>query len=345
MAAAEADNETVVHRYTDDASTIALLRCLRAGAAAVDFVHHVDVCSAAPEDLVANLEPAPGTDIASWHFYCPKKFKNAQGKASGHRQRAIGGGGGDTCWHAEGRPKEVAGGVGGTVCNLSYGRKDGRSFSRLGWCMTEYDAQDQTDAAGYVLCKIYRSPRAQVKPSSSGKSASSGSKRKAAVSEHPEAPPAKLPHDQDAFFCHGPLPASVVAQVNNVEQWIGYHGPEQQSSQKDNEFLETMPCGDDVVFAVDEAEVTVEDLLGQEETTTASGIPPTALFVPLSDADLFDGLEFFGEEQSMQMQQPRAEFVQTPRATATACQQQQSQWMMPTSILQGPRFQLPCLMC
>ncbi|CAN6302838.1 unnamed protein product [Urochloa humidicola] len=56
MAAAE-DNETVFHRYTDDASAIALLRCLRAGAAAVDFVHHVDVCSAAPEDLVANLEP------------------------------------------------------------------------------------------------------------------------------------------------------------------------------------------------------------------------------------------------------------------------------------------------
>ncbi|CAL4937009.1 unnamed protein product [Urochloa decumbens] len=318
-----------VFSTSDDASSIALLRRFRAGAAAVDFVHRVDVCSAAPEDLVANLEPAPDTDIGCWYFYCPKKFKNAQGKASGHRQRAIGGGG-DTCWHAEGRPKEVGGG-GGTACNLSYGRKDGRSFSRLGWCMMEYDDQDQsqTDAAGYVLCKVYRSPRARVKPSSSGKSASFGSKRKAAVGEHPEAPPAKLPHDQDAFFRHGPLP-SVVAQVNNVKEWIGCHGMtlEQQSSKKGTEF--------DAVFAVDEAEATVEDLLGQETTTAWSGMSPIP---PLSDADLFDGLEsFFGKEQSMQ-------FVHTPRATATACQRQQSQWMMPTSLLQGPRFELPCLMC
>ncbi|CAN6322007.1 unnamed protein product [Urochloa humidicola] len=183
--------DTVFHNYSDDASSIALLRRLRAGAAAVGFVHRVDVCSAAPEDLVAHLEPAPGTDSNCWYFYCPKKYKNTQGKARGHRQRAIGSGG-DTCWHAEGRPKEAGGG--GTTCNLSYGRKDGRSFSRLGWCMIEYDYDDdlqdqtQTDAAGYVLCKIYRSPRAHVKPSSS---ASSGSKRKAAGGEHPEARPAK----------------------------------------------------------------------------------------------------------------------------------------------------------
>ncbi|CAN6291151.1 unnamed protein product [Urochloa humidicola] len=187
-------------------------------------------------------------------------------------------------------------------------------------------------ASGYVLCKIYWSPRAQVKPLSSSKSASFGSKRKATVGEHPEAPPTKLPHDQDAFFYHGPLP-SVVTQANNVEEWIGCHGPEQQSSQ----------CGDDVVFAVDDdAKATVEDLLGQEETTVASGMALTALLPPLSDADLFDGLKsFFGEEQSMQMQQPRADFVQTPRAT---WQQPQSQRMM-ASLLQGRRFQLPCLMC
>ncbi|OEL13780.1 hypothetical protein BAE44_0025204, partial [Dichanthelium oligosanthes] len=38
------------------------LRGLRAGAVDNSFVHRVDVCSA---DLVANLEPVPGTDSAS----------------------------------------------------------------------------------------------------------------------------------------------------------------------------------------------------------------------------------------------------------------------------------------
>nr|CAB3492515.1 unnamed protein product [Digitaria exilis] len=119
--------ETVVFSTRDDAS-IALLRRLRAGAA-VHFVHHVDVCSAPPEDLVADLAPAPGTDLAGdgynsiWYFYCPKRFKNAQGKPSGHRQRAIAGG--DTCWHSETAPKPVKGLEGATFCNLSFGRKEG----------------------------------------------------------------------------------------------------------------------------------------------------------------------------------------------------------------------------
>ncbi|RCV40026.1 hypothetical protein SETIT_9G018200v2 [Setaria italica] len=190
---------------TGDDASIALLHRLRAGAT-VHFVHHVDVCSAAPKDLVADLEPAPGTSI--WYFYCVKKYKSTHGRPGGHRQRAIAAS--DTCWHSEAGAKEVKGSEGGgTVCNLSYGRKDGRSFSRLGWCMMEYD--DATGGGDYVLCKIYRSPRAQVKPSSA---ASKTAKRKAG-GEHPEARPAKLFHEQDTFFFTDDYAVpSTVAQVN-----------------------------------------------------------------------------------------------------------------------------------
>uniref|UniRef100_K4AIV8 NAC domain-containing protein n=1 Tax=Setaria italica TaxID=4555 RepID=K4AIV8_SETIT len=190
---------------TGDDASIALLHRLRAGAT-VHFVHHADVCSAAPEDLVTDLEPAPGTSV--WYFYCVKKYKSTHGRPGGHRQRAIAAS--DTCWHSEAGAKEVKGSEGGgTVCHLSYGRKDGRSFSRLGWCMMEYD--DATGGSDYVLCKIYRSPRAQVKPSSA---ASKTSKRKAG-GEHPEARPVKLFHEQDTFFFTDDYAVpSTVAQVN-----------------------------------------------------------------------------------------------------------------------------------
>jgi hypothetical protein len=194
----------------DDASSVALLRGLRSGAVDFAFVHRVDVCSAAPADLVANLEPVPGTDLAGdggyssiWYFYCPKRYKNAQGKPSGHRQRAIAGG--DACWHSETRPKPVKGLAGATLCNLSYGRKEGssRSFNRMGWCMTEYDEEG---GDGHVLCKVYRSSsslaRGKLKPSSSSTNPAasseqmaaqcySASKRKA-TADHPLARPSKI---------------------------------------------------------------------------------------------------------------------------------------------------------
>ncbi|KAF8757360.1 hypothetical protein HU200_010875 [Digitaria exilis] len=180
--------EESVFSTSDDAS-ISLLRRLHAGAT-VHFVHRVDVCSAAPEDLVAGLQPVPGTDLAEdgynsvWYLYCLKRFKNAQGKPSGHRQRAIAGG--DTCWHSETAPKPVKGLEGATFCNLSFGRKEGsgRSFNRMGWCMTEYD--DKND---HVLCKVHRSSSSLAKEKS--KNSSAGCKRKATV-EHPQAPPTKM---------------------------------------------------------------------------------------------------------------------------------------------------------
>ena len=157
----------------------------------------------------------PGTDLAGdegyssvWYFYCPKRYKNTQGKPSGHRQCAIAGG--DACWHSETRPKPVKGLAGATLCNLSYGRKEGssRSFNRMGWCMTEYDEEGGGD--GHVLCKVYRSSSSLAKgklklkpsststnPSSSEQAAqcSSASKRKA-TADHPQARPSKISHAQ-----------------------------------------------------------------------------------------------------------------------------------------------------
>ncbi|XP_039781507.1 uncharacterized protein LOC120648950 [Panicum virgatum] len=194
-------------RPRDDASSIALLRGLRSGAADLSFVHRADVCSAAPADLVANLEPVPGTDLdqggynAIWLFYCPKRFKNAQGKPSGHRQRAIAGDG--TCWHSEAGPKPVKGLDGATFCNLSFGRKEGgstRAFNRMGWCMTEYDDKHGGgDGGDHVLCKIYRSSSSLAKGKSKLPTTqhSSGCKRKA-TGDEPQARPTKTSHKHAA---------------------------------------------------------------------------------------------------------------------------------------------------
>nr|TKV90387.1 hypothetical protein SEVIR_9G025200v2 [Setaria viridis] len=329
---------------TGDDASIALLHRLRAGAT-VHFVHHVDVCSAAPEDLVADLEPAPGTSV--WYLYCVKKYKSAHGRPGGHRQRAIAAS--DTCWHSEAGAKDVKGSQGGgTVCNLSYGRKDGRSFTRLGWCMMEYD--DATGGGDHVLCKIYRSPRAQGKPSSAASKTSSGSKRKAG-GEHTEARPAKLLHEQDTFFTNDYAMPSTVAQVN-----VGGE-EEQHLSTQDGEFVQTMYgllpsvvaqinveewIRGAEMFGGDEEQQSskpeqddwsVKDYLLAPETTSgeASGVPAT--LTPPDDADLFDvelDSEFsvLQEQHTWQMQQPHAaeadpmaEFahsLQTPRAMAMA---------------------------
>ena len=67
-----------VFRATNEAS-VALLRGLRAGTVNKAFIHNVDVYTAAPEELVAGLEPVPGTDVTEdgynrqWYIYCPKR--------------------------------------------------------------------------------------------------------------------------------------------------------------------------------------------------------------------------------------------------------------------------------
>ncbi|ONM62946.1 hypothetical protein ZEAMMB73_Zm00001d000335 [Zea mays] len=188
-----------VFRATNEAS-VALLRGLRAGTVDKAFIHNVDVYTAAPEELVAGLEPVPGTDVTEdgynrqWYLYCPKRYKNGVGRASGHRLRAVETAG--TCWHSETGPKPVEGLPGATFCSLSYGRKEkedegtsGRHrhrFDRMGWHMTEYD-DTQGGGGDHVLCKVHRSSSSLAKKKCNTKRTATG--------DHPEAPPTKVIRD------------------------------------------------------------------------------------------------------------------------------------------------------
>jgi hypothetical protein len=220
-------------RCTDNKASIALLRRVRDGDH-VHFVHHVDVCDAVPEVLVADLEPVPGTGVEDdgysriWYFYHAKKYKNTRGDTSGHRQRAVTGGGG-TGWHSEIRRKDVQGSGGGTFCTFSYGRKtepSSRSIDRMGWCMVEYDLV-AADSSNYVLCKVYRSPRAKGKsaPVSASSSKNASSKKRKAGGDHPEAPPAKSIQQQEpqvhreTAYCYQPEDAQEVGVNFNIEDF------------------------------------------------------------------------------------------------------------------------------
>ncbi|EER93174.1 hypothetical protein SORBI_3001G031000 [Sorghum bicolor] len=246
-----ATNADDVFRPTDKAS-IALLRGLRSKTI-VDrtFIHRVDICSAAPEELVADLQPVPGTDVTEdgynsvWYIYCLKRYKNTRGKPSGRRQRAVEPDG-KTSWHSETGPKPVQGVPGGaTFCNFSYGRKekDGASgrqrLDRMGWCMTEFD-DTQGGGGDHVLCRLHRSSSSLAKKKSKS-SSSSSSKRKAAA-DHPEAPPTKLIHNEQvqmqdpaAFFpnayptmpCYGYGPPQGVDPVTTIggEEEYGVQQP------------------------------------------------------------------------------------------------------------------------
>ncbi|KAG0546734.1 hypothetical protein BDA96_01G019200 [Sorghum bicolor] len=257
---------------TDNKASIALLRRLRAGGDDVHFVHRVDVCAAPPEVLVADLEPVPGTGLDDdgysriWYFYHAKKYKNTRGDTSGHRQRAVTGGGG-TAWHSEIGRKDVHGSGGGTFCTLSYGRKtepSARSIDRMGWCMVEYDfvaadkKQDEAaaaDSTNYVLCKVYRSPRAKgksappVSASSSSKNASSkqtAKKRKAGGGDHPEAPPAK----------------SIQQQEQAQQDTTACYQPQGVESEHGGDFIFNI---DDINFYVDESMLRDEPEQGLQQ--------------------------------------------------------------------------------
>ncbi|KAJ1292773.1 hypothetical protein BS78_01G016200 [Paspalum vaginatum] len=278
---------------TSDAASIALLRRLRAGEG-IHFVHHADVCSAAPEELVADLLPVPGTEGYSrvWYLFCAKKYKNATGKASGHRQRAIVGG--DTCWRAELRAKAVEGcGDGATFCNLSYGRKvegSARTFDRLGWCMVEYD--DSTDGGGdnnNVLCKIYRSSSSLAKGKSKSASASTGSttsstsksKRKAAAAtDHPDARPAKFAHHHEQQYSTA-FTIDYREQSQHADPDVAMlrdgnrHGGVQVEPQQQHAHLEP-ELGDFVdtqygSLRSDVAQLTFDELIGGDVQTSGGG--------------------------------------------------------------------------
>ncbi|CAN6286331.1 unnamed protein product [Urochloa humidicola] len=304
---------------TSDDASIALLRGLRAGAVDRRYVHRADVCGAAPEDLVADLDPVPGTDLADggynavWFFYSPKRFKNAQGKPSGHRHRAIAGGD-NTCWHSETRPKPVKGLDGATLCNLSYGRKEdgsSRSFNRMGWCMTEYDDNHGGGGGDHVLCKIYRSSSSLAKRKSKPTvEPLSGSKRKATADHAQSLPATKMSHcacaDQELYYVDPQVQQQTLladhqmtmpeclfpAQEEQVQVQHNTLLVAQQSQQNTPSLLPAEGVPD--WKQIEQDLQFIDELLGVsgygEELISGCSCTPTAMAPP--DASFFEGLAF-----------------------------------------------------
>lgn len=276
------------------------------------LINHADVYSADPAELVGEHRPAPGTHGSSsvWYFFCSPRFTSKR-KTSGRRQRAVGGGGGgESVWKSEGGKKAVIGADGrrvGYLQKFSYGVYESsssgsaRTFTRLGWCMTEYglddDAIDGEDKQ--VLCKVYRSPRAvcaEARTAAAAKSADSpcsGSKRKADDgADHPEAPPSARPRQEEAGSEHGEQPAilpeldldallsapmddslGVEFDTATTEQYMRYlmndeplpWAPTMEVAGGGDEFIETTngPCmGEEEIIQRLAAGETLDDILG-----------------------------------------------------------------------------------
>ncbi|CAN6310195.1 unnamed protein product [Urochloa humidicola] len=161
------------------------------------FVHMADVYSDAPESLANRYAPAPaGGGEGIWYFLCPARCRH---RAAG----ALGQG----CWAASstetGAARPVRGPDGRSVgqaraLSYSYGSARGAAaapwaaVTRHGWCMVELALDDQDGRGrGFVLCKLFRSPRNATAGAAAAAPALvvSSCKRKAAVDDHPGAPP------------------------------------------------------------------------------------------------------------------------------------------------------------
>ncbi|CAL4926211.1 unnamed protein product [Urochloa decumbens] len=140
------------------------------------FINLADVYSAAPEALANRYAPAPcaaaGGGEGIWYFLCPARCRyRAAAAAAG----ALGQG----CWSAAssgttGAARPVTGPDGrrvGQARALSYSCGGARAaaaapwaaVTRHGWCMVELALDDQDGGGGagggFVLCKLFRSPR------------------------------------------------------------------------------------------------------------------------------------------------------------------------------------------
>ncbi|KAL6894425.1 hypothetical protein ACP4OV_008523 [Aristida adscensionis] len=297
MAAGASD---YVFRPRDD-QLVALLRRLLAGDddGGSSFVHRADVYAAAPEDLVGGLEAAPGTAQGDghgsvWYFFCAKKYKSAHARPGGKRHRAVGAG--EACWHSEAGPRDVVGPDGGDLVvghfvKFSYGCKTAApaKFNRLGWCMTEYSLGDKNAAAAggeYVLCKVYRSPRAKGKSSVSAASSTSAAstsfsaKRKASC-DHPEARPTKQ--------------ILYAGDSQDRQDYGNMFQDEQPRAAPEYTYGETMVETEFGLLSSVVAEVTFDELFCPSTSGACSGLPASA---PPPEADFFDGLSFPSGESS-----------------------------------------------
>ncbi|EEC76453.1 hypothetical protein OsI_14164 [Oryza sativa Indica Group] len=243
------------------------------------LINHADVYSADPAELVGEHRPAPGTHGSSsvWYFFCSPRFTSKR-KTSGRRQRAVGGGGGgESVWRSEGGKKAVIGADGrrvGYLQKFSYGVYESsssgsaRTFTRLGWCMTEYGLDDDA-----------------IDGADKQRKADDGA-------DHPEAPPSARPRQEEAGSEHGEQPAilpeldldallsapmddslGVEFDTATTEQYMRYlmndeplpWAPTMEVAGGGDEFIETTngPCmGEEEIIQRLAAGETLDDILG-----------------------------------------------------------------------------------
>jgi hypothetical protein len=198
-----------------------LIELLRHGEPFSKFIHKVNAYSAAPAQLVADREPAPGTDQGhgagrTWYFFYPATcHQNVGGGSTRMRQRAVGDG---EFWRTEAGKKAVQDTAGGSTVGytrtLYYvaGIKNstGTSYKRLGWCMREYWLEQQGGGADQqlVLCKVYRSNRSDrleaspaVANSAFGAAETPPISHRASSTEDPIPRPIPVAKDVDSVPC------------------------------------------------------------------------------------------------------------------------------------------------
>lgn len=140
---------------------------------AARFFRDADVYSAAPDDLVADRAPAPGTGDdgdhgpPAWYFFSPVGYTSASRRT--RKSRTVAGTDGKGRWHTEVGRKRVEGTAGGYMSKFSYQEKTSSGTTKPGgWLMVEYSIDG--DGCDIVIAKIYKSPRrsaTKVPPSTS----------------------------------------------------------------------------------------------------------------------------------------------------------------------------------
>ncbi|KAG8098836.1 hypothetical protein GUJ93_ZPchr0013g37811 [Zizania palustris] len=148
------------------------------------FMHDVDVYCLPLEDLAANSEPAPSrTDAKVWYFFSPLHNCNADGSAK-RKARTISATDGKKWWHSESSKKPVEGAAPrGYFQKFSYKEKTTSGVVKPGWLMVESSSSSCGTSTSQAMPTA-----ATTMPLSISQPDSGSSKRKAAA-EHPEAPP------------------------------------------------------------------------------------------------------------------------------------------------------------
>ncbi|KAL6652746.1 hypothetical protein ACP70R_011674 [Stipagrostis hirtigluma subsp. patula] len=124
---------------------------------AARFIHDADVCSAAPGDLAAAHEPAPGPPGADpvWYFFSPVR-SHCGSRFSRYARFVRGSARGAWCADRVGRRAEEGGAVVWYARQFSFlARSAGRCWLSE-WRMVEHGImQEDGDQRQLVLCKLF----------------------------------------------------------------------------------------------------------------------------------------------------------------------------------------------